>query len=202
MDKTILIATKNQKKQRELQDLLNDSNWKIITLSEFPDCPPIIEDGATFRENAQKKAVTVSQFTGLLTIADDSGLEVDALNNAPGIYSARYAKGDESTDEENNKKVLNELNDIPNEQRTARFVCAVAIAKNNQVLFSTQQRVDGIIIREPRGNNGFGYDPIFYYPPFEKTFAEIPAEQKHTVSHRGQALRAAVEFLKMLSDDD
>jgi len=199
MEKILLLATKNRKKQKELQELLDDSGWRVIALSDFPDCPGAVENGRTFEENARIKAVAASTHTGLLTLADDSGLEVDALNQAPGIYSARYARGKNSTDEENTAKVLAEMKDVPGEQRTARFVCAAVIARGEEILFTTQQTVEGFIAREPRGSGGFGYDPIFYYPPIGQNFAEIPSEKKHSVSHRGKAMRAAVEFLETWS---
>lgn len=195
MRKILVLATRNEKKRQELHDIVRQSGWTILTLREFPSCPDVVEDGHTFLENARKKAIEVSIHTGHITLADDSGLEVDALNGAPGIYSARYSRGENSTDQENLLRVLDELKEVPDEQRTARFVCAAVIANGTDVLYSTQQSVEGIIIHEPRGDGGFGYDPIFYYPPFQQTFAEIPSERKHTVSHRGKALRGIVEFL-------
>ncbi|MEW6235632.1 MAG: RdgB/HAM1 family non-canonical purine NTP pyrophosphatase [Candidatus Omnitrophota bacterium] len=198
MEKILLLATKNWEKLKELQELLDGSGWRVIALSDFPDCPDAVEDGKTFEENARIKAVAASTHTGLLTLADDSGLEVDALGLAPGIYSARYARGDDSTDEENTAKVLAEMKDVPDERRTARFVCAAVIARGEEILFTTRQTAEGFIAREPRGSGGFGYDPIFYYPSFGQNFAEVPPPKKHSVSHRGKALRAAVEFLQAL----
>ncbi len=197
--KTILLATRNSKKQKELQDLLDGSKWKVLSMRDFPDCPDVEEDGETFLENAEKKAHAVSNYSGLITLADDSGLEVDALNKAPGVRSARYSNGDHSTDEGNIVRVLEELKMVPRIQRTARFVCAIVIAHRGDLLFTTQKTVEGIITDRPIGTNGFGYDPIFYYPPFGKTFAESAAEEKHAVSHRGKALREVTIFLKDFS---
>ncbi|HOJ62474.1 MAG TPA: RdgB/HAM1 family non-canonical purine NTP pyrophosphatase [bacterium] len=192
---TLLLATRNLKKQKELQDLAAGLDWRILTLRDFPGCPEIIEDGNTFLQNATKKAVEISRHTGQLTLADDSGLEVEALGNAPGVYSARYARGEGSTDEENLRRVLMELGDTPEVRRAARFVCAAVIARGGEVCFSTVRSVEGRITSAPRGTNGFGYDPIFYYPPFGQTFAEIDTARKHSVSHRGQAMKAVIEFL-------
>ncbi|MFB3788630.1 MAG: RdgB/HAM1 family non-canonical purine NTP pyrophosphatase [bacterium] len=195
MKSTLLLATRNLKKQKELQDLVAGGDWHVLTLRDFPDCPEVIEDGGSFLENAMKKAVETSRQTGCLTLADDSGLVVDALNGAPGIYSARYARGEGSTDEENLWRVLTELGDTPEERRTARFVCAAVIARDGETLFSTSRSVEGRIAFAPRGENGFGYDPIFFYPPLGQTFAEIDAALKHSVSHRGQAMNEVKIFL-------
>lgn len=196
MSKTLLIATRNQKKQKELQELLSEIGWNVVTLCDYPDSPDVEENGETFLANAELKAVAASQHTGLLTLADDSGLAVDALDGRPGIYSARYAKGEASTDEENLQKVLDEMQGVPVERRMARFVCAAVLAQGEKVVFSTEQNVEGFLTESPGGDGGFGYDPIFYYPPFGKTFAEVPIEEKHSVSHRGQALAEVKAFLK------
>ncbi|RJP34385.1 MAG: XTP/dITP diphosphatase [Candidatus Omnitrophota bacterium] len=201
MQKTIVLATRNKNKQRELQDLLKTTNWTVLSMQEFPDCPEIEEDGRTFLENAEKKALAVAAYTGLPCLADDSGLEVDALGNAPGVRSARYARGVGSTDEENTARVLDELRNTPDEKRTARFVCAAVIAVGEEILFSVLQNVEGVLTRAPIGANGFGYDPVFYYPPFQKTFAEVNAEEKNQVSHRARALKSVVEFLNAYNSD-
>lgn len=195
MRDSLVLATRNLKKQKEMQELVVDLRLRILTLRDFPDCPDVVEDGTTFLENAIKKAVEVSAHTDCLALADDSGLEVDALGGAPGIFSARYARGDESTDEENLQKVLNELWDTPPEERTGRFVCAAVLAQHGNVLFTTRQTIDGIIVNEPKGCGGFGYDPIFFYPPYGKTLAEATPDEKHAVSHRGKALREVTRFL-------
>lgn len=199
MKKTLLIATRNQKKQKELQELLTGSGWNVVTLRDYPDSPDVEETGSTFLANAELKAVAASKHTGLLALADDSGLAVDALDGRPGIYSARYAKGEDSTDEENLQKVLDDMKGVPAEKRTARFVCAAVLAQGDQVVFSTEQCVNGFLTDAPSGAGGFGYDPIFYYPPFGKTFAEVPIEEKHSVSHRGQALADVIAILTTYS---
>ena len=196
MKNTLVLATRNTKKQKELQELVENLGFRILTLRDFPDCPEVVEDGNTFLENAQKKALAVANHTHCLALADDSGLEVVALGGKPGVYSARYARGEESTDDENLQKVLKELSDIPTASRTGRFVCAAVLAMENQVLFSTRQTVEGIITTESQGEGGFGYDPIFYYPPYGKTLAEVSSEEKHAVSHRGKAMREVMEFLR------
>lgn len=198
MDHTLLIATRNAKKQRELEELLAPLGWMVKTLNDFPDSPDVVEDGDTFMANAEKKAIAASLHSGLLTLADDSGLAVDALDGRPGVYSARYARGEDSTDEENLHKVLEEMTGVSDEKRTARFVCAAALANGSEIVFGTEQAVEGVLTNEPKGNGGFGYDPIFFYPPFGRTFAESPIEDKHSVSHRGQALARVIEYLKTL----
>lgn len=200
MDKHLLIATRNPKKQKELEELLTGAGWNIFTLLDFPECPEVLEDGETFMENAEKKAKETSLYTGMITLADDSGLVVDALDGRPGIYSARYAKGEDSTDEENNQRVLEEMADMDDENRIARFVCAAVVAQDEKVLFSTEHFVEGLLMHKPMGDGGFGYDPLFYYPPFQRTFAQVPIEKKHEVSHRGKALQDIVAFLKSHSE--
>lgn len=200
MEKILLIATKNSKKQNEMEELLSEKGWTIKTLREFPDCSEAVEDGTTFIENARKKALHYARYTGLLTLADDSGLAVDALKGRPGVFSARYANGEGSADEDNLRKVLDEMKLVVEEQRTARFICAAVIANPDEVVFETQQHVEGFLTAEPFGKDGFGYDPIFYYPPYNKTFAEIPSAMKHSVSHRGKALAMVVIFLNRLTE--
>ena len=162
----------------------------------------MIEDGATFEENALKKARTLAEFSDLLTLADDSGLEVDALNGAPGIYSARYG-GDECDDEKNNQKLLHALTDVPEAKRTARFVCALALcAPKSAGLkdWTVRASCEGRVAFMPEGQNGFGYDPLFFYPPLGKTFGVIDRELKATVSHRGKALQKLAEKLPSVLD--
>lgn len=192
----LVLATRNKKKRAELEGLVDRNCWGILTLDDFPDCPDVVEDGETFIENARKKALAVSRFTDKLAVADDSGIAVDALDGAPGIYSARFARGEGSTDEDNNQALLKALENTPDEKRTARYVCAVVLAVEEDILFETEQTVEGQILREHRGQGGFGYDPLFYYPPFGATFAEVPIERKHTVSHRGKAMRELAAFLR------
>jgi XTP/dITP diphosphohydrolase len=194
----LVVATRNRKKERELRDLLVGSGWEVRSLAEMPGTPEVVEDGNTFLENARKKAIEVSLATHFVTLADDSGLEVDALGGAPGVCSARYAalKGQPASDEANCQCVLREMQGIPDDNRMARFVCAAVIAEEGNVVFETVQTVDGMIAREPRGSGGFGYDPIFFYPPFGSTFGEVSLDQKHAVSHRSKALAAVCRFLR------
>ena len=195
MKRRILVATTNQGKLAELSELLGPINEKIewVCLKAYPDISEVIEDGDSFTENARKKAVGYSKATGLWTIADDSGLVIDALGGRPGVYSARYAAdkcGDNHKDIDvaNYKKVLAELKDTSDEQRTARFMCALCLAWQEKVLLETEGTVEGIINHDPIGNNGFGYDPIFYIPPLNKTAAQLDPQEKNNISHRGNAI--------------
>ena len=194
----LVLATRNRKKEQELKDLLGDSGWEVRSLVEMPGVPEIIEDGQTFLDNARKKAIHVSLATHCMALADDSGLAVEALGGAPGVYSARYAvlKGRPVSDQENCDCVLRELEGVPEGKRKARFICAAVIAREGKVVFETEHAVEGVITREPRGSGGFGYDPIFMYPPFGATFGEMPREWKHSVSHRSKALAAVWRFLR------
>lgn len=185
----ILLATHNAGKVREIRQLAADNDWHWHGLDDFPDVPEAIEDADTFAENARLKALHYAAATGLPTFADDSGLEVDCLGGAPGVRSARYA-GEPHNDAANNRKLVAALAETPLEQRTARFRCAMVLARPNEVLSETQGEVEGVIIDEPRGTNGFGYDPHFLIPSLGKTMAELSADEKNTISHRGQALRA------------
>ncbi|HQP97958.1 MAG TPA: RdgB/HAM1 family non-canonical purine NTP pyrophosphatase [bacterium] len=196
--KTLVLATRNRKKEKELVDLLAGLGWEVRCLADFLDAPDVVEDGETFLENARKKAIEVSRYTQGIALADDSGLAVDALGGAPGVYSARYAaavEGNSATDEENRLRLLREMEGVPQEKRTGRFICAAVIACEGKVIFETEQSVEGVITSKPRGSGGFGYDPLFFYPPFGATFAEVPIEQKHAVSHRGKALAEVRMFL-------
>ena len=196
----LLVATTNSGKFAEVQAFLKKLPLRIISLRSVVDPPQVIEDGQTFEENALKKARTLSQFSGLPTLADDSGLEVDALNGAPGVYSARYA-GQQADDDINNQKLLRELNNVPAEKRTARFVCALALCvpRANGVDESTVREIcEGWIAFGLSGSQGFGYDPLFFYPPLGKTFGEIERDLKATVSHRGKALKKLAENLPVV----
>jgi len=166
---------------------------EIELLPRFREIPPCAEDGLTFEENAIRKARHYGPHAGGLLFADDSGLEVDALGGAPGVYSARFA-GPNATDEANNRLLLEKLRGVGN--RSARFVCVIALVEGERLLRVFHGIVEGRITDEPRGSGGFGYDPLFYYPPFGCNFGEVPAESKFTVSHRGQALRAMLEWLR------
>lgn len=189
----IVIATKNKKKVEEIKRLLSDLNVNILTLDDFKDLPDIVEDGKTFEENALKKAMTIAKMTGKPSIADDSGLEVYALGGAPGIHSARYA-GENSNDAKNIEKLLKELKD--KKDRRARFVCCIAFALPDGKVNLFFGVTEGIISEIPKGEKGFGYDPVFYPEGYDKTFAEIPSEKKDLLSHRGKALKKFKDFIK------
>jgi XTP/dITP diphosphohydrolase len=198
--KRILIATSNPGKLRDFAGAGAAFKIEVDSIPNFASLPRVIEDGATFEANARKKAQTYSRYvSGEIVLADDSGLEVDALNGAPGVHSARYAAeqphlaDSNSDDEANNTRVLRELKEVPNEKRTARFVCVIAAARDGEVLAVFRGQADGVILDAPRGESGFGYDPLFYFPSIKKTFAELGAEEKARYSHRGAAFR---EFLK------
>jgi XTP/dITP diphosphohydrolase len=198
----LLVGTTNQKKFAEVQAFLGPLPLTILSLKSLGNWPAIVEDGTTFEDNALKKARTLAEYTGYLTLADDSGLEVDALGGAPGIYSARYC-GEESNDHKNNEKLLHELRGVPEEKRTARFICALALCRPNSRGFrewTARKSCEGRIAFGPKGDYGFGYDPLFFYPPFGKTFGEIDQETKATVSHRGKALQKLAEMLPTLFD--
>ena len=198
----LLIATTNPGKFAEVQAFLSPLPIRIRSLRDLENPPSIVEDGATFEANALKKARTLADFSGLLTLADDSGLEVDALGGAPGIYSARYC-GEEGNDEENNRKLLRELACVVGGQRSGRFVCALALCAPYASVMSdwtVRESCEGFISLELKGANGFGYDPLFFYPPFGKTFGEIDRDTKATVSHRGKALKKLAEALPRLVD--
>lgn len=182
----LVIATSNPGKIREIAAVLAGTGIELLSLADFPDMPEIVEDGFTFLENALKKARTTAAYTGLPALADDSGLMVDALGGEPGVRSARFAP----TTDERNRKLLDLLRDVPDGKRTARFVCALALVRPDGFEWVTEGVAEGIITREPAGAAGFGYDPVFFYPPLGKTFAEISGPEKNAVSHRGKALEA------------
>ncbi len=194
LTKTLLIATRNLKKAEELRRILNDAGIVVCSLQDFPDCPEVEEDGETFLENATKKAITVARHTGILTIADDSGLVVDAIGGRPGVYSARYA-GAGANDWENNRKLLQELASFDINERSARFVCVIALASRDGVIAAFEGTVEGMIAREPRGDNGFGYDPLFIPNGWNKTFGELDWSMKDSISHRARALKKLKEYL-------
>jgi XTP/dITP diphosphohydrolase len=185
----ILLATHNAGKVREIRRLATPRHWRWCGLRDFPDVPKAVEDAATFAENARRKALHYAAATGLPTLADDSGLEVDCLGGAPGVASARYA-GEPRDDAANNRKLVAGLAGVPPEKRRARFRCAMAFAWQGEVLAETDGTVEGLILDEPRGSNGFGYDPHFLLPARNKTMAELQPDEKNALSHRGQALRA------------
>ncbi len=196
MDKiNILIGSTNPKKKIEITNITKDLNIQFTLLEELNNAPEILEDGKTFKDNAVKKATAFAKWNGSLTLADDSGLEVKSLNNRPGVYSARYA-GEGATDEMRIKKLLAEMAAFSAEDRKARFKCAIALANPEGLLFVVEAKCDGIITAEPRGKNGFGYDPIFAFPEYGKTFAELTPETKNMISHRAKALLLFKEKLK------
>lgn len=197
----VLLATGNPGKLRELRLVTVPSSLEWLGLADFPGVPEAIEDGDTFAENARRKALHYARHTGLPTLADDSGLEVDALSGAPGVHSARYA-GEPRSDAANNAKLLAALADIAEDRRTARFVCAMAFVRDGEVVLESSGTVAGRIVDTPHGDNGFGYDPLFLIPALSKTAAELPSDQKHAVSHRGQALRAILPRIEALLRPD
>ena len=196
---TVIVATKNAHKVSEMAALLDGvKNIRLITMKDAGlDCE-IEENGKTFKENALIKAREVCRLTGKPAIADDSGLSVDALGGAPGIYSARYASEDglNASDEANIEKLLENLKEIPGSERTARFVSAVALVFPDGREYCTLGVCEGLITREKRGDGGFGYDPVFFYPAFSKTFGEMTAEEKNSISHRNRAVARLKEIIK------
>ncbi len=187
----ILIATRNKGKKKEFAEMLGESIFEWRDLDQYPNAVEVEETGLTFRANACLKASEYARQTGHWTIADDSGLEVDALDRAPGVYSARWAekhsagKGDQA----NNQLLLQQIADIPDEKLTARFVCVLALSDpDGRIVLTARDSVEGRMIRQPRGTNGFGYDPLFLFPQLGKTTAELSPEEKHAISHRGKAL--------------
>lgn len=191
----LVLATGNPHKQQELVSLLNDLDCRVRTLDEFDSVPEIVEDGLTCRENAIKKAKIVAQHTGMLSLADDTGLEVEALGGRPGVYAARYA-GEHATYEDNCRKLLEELNGVPTDKRQARFLTAVAIAEPSSHVDVVEGVLDGVITEHSVGTGGFGYDPVFAVPELSKTLAEMTPAQKNEISHRARALAKAKEVLK------
>ena len=185
----LLIATSNRGKLREVKALLAGNPIELASLDDFPGLTEAVEDGATFEENAARKALHYHRLTGLTTLADDSGLEVDALGGAPGVHSARFA-GLHGGDAANNAKLVALLRDVPPAQRTARFHCTMALAHGGSVVATAHGIVEGVIIDDPVGDQGFGYDPHFLLPQRGLTKAQLPLEEKNRISHRGQALRA------------
>jgi len=197
----ILIATSNPGKLRDFAGAAAPHGIELGGIPRFASLPTVVEDGLTFEDNARKKAEEYSRSVpGEIVVADDSGLEVDALNGAPGVHSARYAAeephlADANTDDEaNNARVVRELLGIPPERRTGRFVCVLAAARDGKILATFRGTAEGVILDSPRGTNGFGYDPLFYFPQIQKAFAELSAEEKARYSHRGAAFRQFLEW--------
>jgi len=204
----ILIATSNAGKLRDFAGAAARFGVEIFGILEFSSLPSVVEDGLTFEANARKKAEAYSRYVlGEIVVADDSGLEIDALNAAPGVHSARYAapdlqnkeshEADTNTDDEaNNARVLRELKEVPPEKRTGRFVCVLAAARDGETLATFRGTAEGVILDAPRGTNGFGYDPLFYFPAIAKTFAELSAEEKSRYSHRGAAFQEFLDWYR------
>ncbi len=193
----IILATKNANKVKEIMALLADMPVTILSLADFPDIPDIEETGTTFEENASLKAIATTDATGLIALADDSGLEVDALEGQPGVYSNRFA-GPNASDRDKYRRILDLMKDVPDEKRTARFRATMAISTPDGTIVVVDGKCEGVIAHEPRGENGFGYDPIFYIPDLDKTMAELTPEEKNRISHRGKALKAARKVLQKL----
>jgi XTP/dITP diphosphohydrolase len=207
----ILIATSNSGKLRDFAGAAAAHGIEIAGIPNFSSLPLVVEDGLTFEDNARKKAEEYSRYApGEIVVADDSGIEIDALNGAPGVHSARYAApellnvaphlADANTDDNaNNTRVLRELKSVPPEKRTGRFVCILAAARDGKTLATFRGVAEGIILDAPRGTNGFGYDPLFYFPQIQKTFAELSAEEKAKYSHRGAAFRKLLAWCETVS---
>ena len=192
----LILASSNKDKAREIAEILNGTPFVVTTMKEEGFDPDIVEDGKTFEENALIKARTVHALAqNAYVMADDSGLCIDALDGAPGIYSARFC-GEDSTYPEKFAKIFEMLRDVPEEQRTAKFVCSIAVVRPDGSEFTVRGEVCGVLHEKPAGDGGFGYDPIFYVPEFGMTTAQMTKEQKNSISHRGNALRAMAEKLK------
>ncbi len=195
MDNIIVLATGNQNKLKEMQAILKDTGITVRTIKDFGPMPEPVEDGETFDDNAYKKSLHYAKMLGLPCLADDSGIVVNALNGRPGVYSARYA-GENATDQENCKKLLNEL--TGKDDRSAYFTCVLSLATPKGPALTWEGKCNGEILTAPRGESGFGYDPLFFYKDLDKTFAEISMEEKGKVSHRGKALaELALELPKV-----
>lgn len=199
--KEIIIATKNAGKAKEFQAMFLDYGYQVKTLLDYPEIAEIEETGTTFEENAVLKAETLSKILNKIVIADDSGLIVDALNGAPGVYSARYA-GEPKSDERNMEKLLEELKDVPENQRYARFHCSLAVAIPNKKTLTFSGQCEGFIMLERRGTNGFGYDPLFFVEELQRPMAELQPFEKAQISHRGKALKKLETILDVMFDKE
>ena len=194
----LLIASNNAHKVREIEEIISDYFDEMVTLREAGLVIDVVEDGKTFRENAVKKAMETLEKSGFdAALADDSGLCVDALDGAPGVYSARYA-GEGHDDTANNDLLMERMKAVPDEKRTCRFVSCIALARKGRPVLVAEGKAEGLLLRAPAGENGFGYDPYFFYPPFGKSFAELTAQEKNSVSHR----RAALDALRKALDEE
>lgn len=191
----IIFATGNENKMKEIRQILGDMDVEILSMKQAGISADIVEDGTTFEENAIIKAKAIAEMTQEIVLADDSGLEIDYINKEPGIYSARYM-GEDTSYHIKNQNLIDRLKDAKEEERTARFVCAIAAAFPNGEVLTTIGTIEGRVAYEEKGENGFGYDPIFYVPEYGCTTAELSEEEKNDISHRGNALRAMKEKLK------
>ncbi|MCX5696982.1 MAG: RdgB/HAM1 family non-canonical purine NTP pyrophosphatase [Candidatus Omnitrophica bacterium] len=191
----LVVATKNKKKLKEIRDIWKNLGLEVSSLADYPRAPRIIENGKTFKENAVKKAVKTARFTGKLTLGEDSGLCVEALKGRPGVYSSRFS-GRNKSDPQNNLKVLRLLGDLPPAKRKAYYICAVALADQDGVVGVVEGRCDGRIGFQPKGTSGFGYDPLFIIPEYNKTFAQLGERIKHKMSHRFHALEKAKKIIE------
>lgn len=192
----ILLATRNRDKIREINDLFHDLDVEIMTMDNFPDIPEVVEDGETLEQNAFKKANEVHKASGILSVADDTGLEVDYLDGRPGVFSSRFA-GENATYDDNVNKLLDTMEGVPNERRTAQFRCVIAIVGEN-ISEHVEGSCPGYILTEKRGSGGFGYDPVFFEPRHKQTFAEMPLSVKNQISHRGLALKQAKSVIERI----
>lgn len=200
--KKLVLASNNLKKIKEIKEILSGLEFEVYSLNDMGIDIEVVEDGTTFEENARKKAIEIYDYlkekgeNDFLVLSDDSGLEVDCLNGAPGVYSARYA-GEHGNDYENNIKLLKEMKNADSKDRSARFVCVIALVNENRNVELIRGEVEGVIIEELKTEGGFGYDPLFYYPQFNKTFEEATSEEKNSVSHRGKALEKLKSILEI-----
>ena len=191
----ILIATNNLGKVKEIKDILDGRQIKILTMKDFPHLPKIEEDGKTYQENAFKKARKISEYSGKICLADDSGLEIEYLKEKPGIYSSRWG----NSDEERINKVLKLLENVPINKRNAKFVCAAVLVFPDGKIYKVKEECKGSITFDPKGESGFGYDPIFLVPEYNKTFAELGDKIKNRISHRSKAIRKMINIIKEIS---
>jgi XTP/dITP diphosphohydrolase len=192
---TVVIASRNEHKIQEIRQLLADLDIDVLSLEDFTDAPEVEEDGDTFEANALKKARSIAEYTKLTTLADDSGLEVDILGGQPGVHSARFA-GESATDGENNAKLLRLMEGVPEKAKTARFRCVIALVSRHGIEELVEGSCPGAIIDQPRGDGGFGYDPLFLVPELGQTFAELSSDKKNYISHRGRALQRMLPLMR------
>ena len=197
---TLIVASRNAKKRREIEELLAPHHIEVLSVTDFPDVPEVIEDGETFADNAAKKATQTARHLNRWVLGEDSGLMVDALNGAPGVYSARFS-GDDATDEKNNVKLMAELANVPEERRGAQYLSHAAISDpTGTIRLTVEATCRGCIIREPRGSNGFGYDPYFLIPEYHLTFGELSSTVKQHLSHRARAFeRLIIPLVRLLT---